>query len=284
MYSLSEDDARQAAASKNQVVLGSLFGWRAFSLREGKITSPVRHESWRTRQRKAKCATSNPCIIVDEKGRTRLAAPGPGCGCGLYLYNTAQSLRFNESQYFTGACASTFATDLRAFVSGWGRAIQHQYGFRCQWLRIEAVLLPSYDLSSQVDLDKVSRRYPGLLFGSYEDWEKWPSYDYPASLRIIPKSEVPEDSLASFTLPKSRPDSQAATHQNWGTRQGTAWIQYGVYSQPGQYVGKTVAQLRQEFSALWMIPANAVAYLGQAKLSENYVVKFGDHIQFHRRV
>jgi len=42
-------------------------------------------------------------------------------------------------------------------------------------------------------------------------------------------------------------------------------------------------QAREQFSRLWGIPTDAVAYKGKDKLDENYVIQPGDNVEFHRR-
>jgi hypothetical protein len=64
----------------------------------------------------------------------------------------------------------------------------------------------------------------------------------------------------------------------------TASIRYGVYNQPGNYVGKTVAQVRADLAPQWGIPNDAQAFKGKDKLSEDYVVQEGDHLELHRRM
>lgn len=64
---------------------------------------------------------------------------------------------------------------------------------------------------------------------------------------------------------------------------GMAGIRYGVYSQPSNVAGKTVKEVRDQFSKLWGIPNDAVAYCGKDKLDENAVIQPGQNIEFHRR-
>lgn len=64
---------------------------------------------------------------------------------------------------------------------------------------------------------------------------------------------------------------------------GVANVRYGVYNQPANVSGKTVAQVRDQFSKLWGISSDAIAYKGKDKLDENYVIQPNDNIEFHRR-
>jgi hypothetical protein len=60
-------------------------------------------------------------------------------------------------------------------------------------------------------------------------------------------------------------------------------VRFGVYSQPAPVSGKTVGEVRQQFSKIWGISNDAVAYKGKDKLDENYVIQPGDNVEFHRR-
>jgi hypothetical protein len=60
-------------------------------------------------------------------------------------------------------------------------------------------------------------------------------------------------------------------------------IRFGVYNQPAPVAGKTVADVRAQFSKVWGISSDAVAYKGKDKLDENYVIQAGDNVEFHRR-
>ena len=64
---------------------------------------------------------------------------------------------------------------------------------------------------------------------------------------------------------------------------GQAQIRFGVYSQPGNHVGKTVTEVRNSVGKLWGVPTDASAYLGKEKLNDDYVIKDGDQLEFHRR-
>lgn len=60
-------------------------------------------------------------------------------------------------------------------------------------------------------------------------------------------------------------------------------VRFGVYTQPAPVAGKTVREIRDQFSKLWGIPSDAVAYKGKDKLDEDYVVNANDNLEFHRR-
>lgn len=64
---------------------------------------------------------------------------------------------------------------------------------------------------------------------------------------------------------------------------GVANVRFGVYSQPTPVAGKSVKEVREQFSKLWGIPTDAVAYKGKDKLDENYVIQPNDNLEFHRR-
>ena len=72
--------------------------------------------------------------------------------------------------------------------------------------------------------------------------------------------------------------SASAPQQN-----GMANLRFGVYNQPTNISGKTVEQARSQFSKIWGIPTDDVAYKGKDKLDENYIIQPGDNVEFHRR-
>lgn len=64
---------------------------------------------------------------------------------------------------------------------------------------------------------------------------------------------------------------------------GAAKIKSGVYSQTGDFAGKTVAEVREMFGQQWKIADDAEARNGKQEVGEDYVIKPGDEIQFHKR-
>lgn len=76
--------------------------------------------------------------------------------------------------------------------------------------------------------------------------------------------------------------NQSASNQSQ-TSSGVANVRFGVYSQPTPVAGKTVKEVRDQFSKLWGIPTDAIAYKGKDKLDENYVIQPNDNLEFHRR-
>lgn len=64
---------------------------------------------------------------------------------------------------------------------------------------------------------------------------------------------------------------------------GVANLRFGVYTQPAPVAGKSVKEVREQFSKLWAIPSDAVAYKGKDKLDEDYVIQPSDAVEFHRR-
>jgi hypothetical protein len=64
---------------------------------------------------------------------------------------------------------------------------------------------------------------------------------------------------------------------------GVANVRFGVYSQATPVAGKSVKEIRDQFSKLWGIPTDATAYKGKDKLDEDYVVQPNDNLEFHRR-
>lgn len=64
---------------------------------------------------------------------------------------------------------------------------------------------------------------------------------------------------------------------------GRATIQYGVYSENTQIAGKTIKELRAIYGKLWSIPQDATAYKGKEAMTEDYIVKPNDTVEFFRK-
>jgi hypothetical protein len=74
-----------------------------------------------------------------------------------------------------------------------------------------------------------------------------------------------------------------SNQNNTQSASSVANVRYGVYNQPAPVSGKTVAEVREQFSKLWGISSDAIAYKGKDKLDENYVIQPNDNVEFHRR-
>lgn len=61
-------------------------------------------------------------------------------------------------------------------------------------------------------------------------------------------------------------------------------FRYGVYANPGPFVGRNIAEVRTHLGGLWSVPPDATAFKGFQKLNDNYIVQKGDQIEFHRRM
>lgn len=62
-----------------------------------------------------------------------------------------------------------------------------------------------------------------------------------------------------------------------------ARVRYGVHNQQGDIAGKTIGQIRAERGRQWQLPGDTAAYKGTEKLSDDYVIRPGDNVEFHRR-
>lgn len=65
---------------------------------------------------------------------------------------------------------------------------------------------------------------------------------------------------------------------------GQANIRYSVYQEPGQFAGKTIAEVRAMRKDLWNIPADASAYVGREKVTDSYIIQPGDQVDFSKRM
>lgn len=60
-------------------------------------------------------------------------------------------------------------------------------------------------------------------------------------------------------------------------------ITYGFWDQPGNFVGKTIRDIRNDYGATWALEQDSSAFIGRERLPEDYVIKEGDQIEFHRK-
>lgn len=143
---------------------GTLRGYRAwYPSRLGYLESLYTVWSWKTTER-AQCGGNH-------------LAPSVGCQCGLYgWYFPQKALREND-------CLSYYATI--GVISAFGYIVPHEYGFRAEKARIEALWLPeqkdypdahSYRLPTTLAAKHaaVRRRYREKIkiFEKYEDMIK----------------------------------------------------------------------------------------------------------------
>jgi hypothetical protein len=78
-------------------------------------------------------------------------------------------------------------------------------------------------------------------------------------------------------------ENQASSSQNSARPTGMINIRYGVYNQPANLAGKTVSEVRDQYSKIWNIPTDAVAMVGRERLDENAVIQPGQNVEFFRR-
>lgn len=63
-----------------------------------------------------------------------------------------------------------------------------------------------------------------------------------------------------------------------------AVIRYGVYNQPGAFVGKSIGDVRRSLAPQWGIPDDARPYKGKEQLNDDYIIQAGDNIEIHRQM
>ncbi len=76
---------------------------------------------------------------------------------------------------------------------------------------------------------------------------------------------------------------QINSNNNENASGGVANVRFGVYSQASPVAGRSIKEIREQFSKLWGIPSDATAYKGKDKMDEDYVVQQNDNLEFHRR-
>lgn len=77
--------------------------------------------------------------------------------------------------------------------------------------------------------------------------------------------------------------SQEAQSSNPSGQSQGARVRYGVHNKTGDVAGKRISEIREESGRMWQLPNDAAAYKGTEKLDEDYIVKPGESIEFHRR-
>lgn len=63
----------------------------------------------------------------------------------------------------------------------------------------------------------------------------------------------------------------------------SARVRYGVHNKQGDLAGKTIGQVRAEVGRKWKLPEDASGFVGTTKLEDDYVIKPGESVEFHRR-
>ena len=118
------------------VVPGRLYGLREWTVRGGtRLGSLAQDGSWAkgSKPTKASCAA----------GRGH-RAPAANCGCGLYaLHPTVAQCQSSFSKAQRAARAGGTSADVFGLVAAWGEVELHESGFRAEYARPHALLLPA---------------------------------------------------------------------------------------------------------------------------------------------
>jgi hypothetical protein len=163
------------------VLLGRLWGWRAFKLGAETVSSPQQRHSWKSHSQQAECYAGH-------------VSPGDSCSCGFYVYATLEDLMDNIDLY---------GTKNVGLVSAWGKIVLAEYGFRAQWVRLEHLFL---------DADRNWRAAVGAHYDTLEHQvrvahlAKLPVIDLPQKFKkrvkldkmVIPRREVPSEVIEEF--------------------------------------------------------------------------------------
>lgn len=78
-------------------------------------------------------------------------------------------------------------------------------------------------------------------------------------------------------------ENQTSSSASSPRQSGMINIRYGVYNQPANLAGKSVAEIREQYGKMWSIPSDAVAMVGRERLDENAVIQPGQNVEFFRR-
>lgn len=243
---------------------GDIFAWKRLVWDGFYLKSPYQHNEWQDSVTTARCM----CNGVQESFN-----PSNHHRCGIYAYWTFATLMSHEN--------STNRELKDAYVKGKlsGKTAFAQYGCRTEHFEIvEMAAMPRlvpllafrYPAVPIRELREEGLYYtiPGMIEPTLE--EVWRTL----GLNVRPMEKIP---------PAPRPTTTTTASMPMGTSQALANFRYGVYTNPGPFVGRTIAEVRGHLGMLWGIPNDAVGFKGKQQLNDTHVVQAGENIEFHRR-
>lgn len=135
-----------------------------FGVGDKRVVSPYRnqHKWWPHRTSpKAKCEL--------QSGQMGFEHPSPAmrCQCGYYAYVEFDEAR-NAQQLFRGVVPMNF--EFVVLVSGWGRLITHEIGFRSEYMEIAALHKGYYQHSDRIQQVAEDMGLPYLTKNEMEDY------------------------------------------------------------------------------------------------------------------
>ena len=122
-------------SAEDVVVPGRLYGLRAWTVGGGKrLEALAQHGSW--------ASGSNPTRARCAAGRGH-RAPAHDCSCGLYALHPSVAQCKSSFARARDAARAGRTADVSGIVAAWGAVELHESGFRAEYARPHALLLPA---------------------------------------------------------------------------------------------------------------------------------------------
>ena len=171
-------------------VIGHVTGWREWTLmHSGHLVSWGVGQSVWTDEMEMFCTTREVCKTPQEDH-----------GCGLYAYNDpamVDTLLPGMPGFSSWGTFGTTGTGMTVagIVQGWGEVIVHCDGFRSQYARIVALVVPPKGADVPA-IQRMARLYNARLFSSRDEAEKAAGeFGFPVPEELRPEAPPPAPSI-----------------------------------------------------------------------------------------
>jgi hypothetical protein len=216
-----------------------LMGVREWNVgKDGKLGSTSRGGVWSEGTQKATCKGGAGFYNYSLDSYDLLGpvpshpAPHKGCGCGLYAFYTQDSL-IKYGDNFTSRIDG-----VSGVVSAWGKIIRCEYGFRAEYMRVEAFIMEHAERSfwgTTVDFrgayEALAKKYGVPLIKSYEV----SAFIGLSGGSVLECGEAPPRPVTDASVigsaflwsmkPTYTPTRVETTH-HFDSRTGEAWVEY----------------------------------------------------------
>lgn len=137
---------------------GEIVGRRMWDYFGGGLLSVFADAEWQPGVNEARCGCDDLLPFMPRRPAVshRSPAPAPNCTCGLHAY-------------YRLPCDHERIVPVAGLITAWGRVQLHSDGFRAQFARVAALVLPPD--GHVVSLRRVARRYsvPLITLEQYSD-------------------------------------------------------------------------------------------------------------------
>lgn len=136
--------------------IGKYYGWRRFKVYDGTLhpTIIAQHTTFANNEQ-ARCNPSHN-IYNEYSFKERHPVPQTNCHCGYYAYTTLQHLMRDDVH------------GILALISATGRIIEHEVGFRSEYMKIEKLFPRPFQYTPRT-LHKLRKTYECKIVHG-----KWP--------------------------------------------------------------------------------------------------------------